>query len=129
MNMTKDYFTNLYRLLEVEFIQQALFELIEEKGNYSPLLVINHQDYFLSLSNESYYVFLLPVVTPKIAAKVCNYCKYIFNRKTIMVQLENSESIPMFEHQFFIKLKDIIQQAEHNGIMRNNLFLRLLSEV
>ncbi|WP_373059378.1 hypothetical protein [Zunongwangia sp. H14] len=127
--MTKYHFPNLYRLLEVEFIQQALFDLIEEKSNYSPLLVINHQDYFLSLSNEYYYVFLLPVVTPQIAARVSNSCKFIFNRKTILVQLENFGNIPMLEHQFCVKLQDIIQQAEQNGIKKNSLFLRLLSEI
>lgn len=127
--MTTHPVAQLHKLMEVQFIQEALFNLVEEKGNYSPLLVINHQDYFLSLSNEYYYVFLLPVVNPQIAIKVCNYCKYIFNRKTMLVQLENFENIPMFEHQFFVKLQDIIQQAEQNGIMRNNLFLRLLAEI
>lgn len=129
MYLTGRLIPDLHKLLETKFIQQALFELIEEKDNYSPLLVINHQDHFLSLSNENYYVFLLPLVTPQIVTKVCDYCKYIFNRKTILVQLENYVEIPLFEHQFCVRLKDIIQQAEQNGIKKDNLFLHLLGEI
>lgn len=127
--MSKHPFPDLYKIIEIKFIQQALFELIEGKENYSPLLVINHQDHFLSLSNERYFIFILPVVTPQIVTKVCDYRKYLFNRKKVLVQLENCQIIPMFEYQFCVKLKDIIKQAEQNGIKKNNLFLRLLDEI
>ena len=47
-------------LFQVDFISRAVFELTCPNSPYSSLLAINHDDQFLSLSNEDHYVLLLP---------------------------------------------------------------------
>ena len=52
---SEELIPNLQKALEVEFIQEVFFELVEEKQFYTSLLVVNHQDKFLSLSNQDHY--------------------------------------------------------------------------
>ncbi|HSP83609.1 MAG TPA: hypothetical protein VLN72_07740 [Gillisia sp.] len=120
---------DLQKSLEVSFIQEAFFQLVEEKEAYASLLIVNHHNSYLSLSNEDYYIFLLPVVTGEIVEEVTEAQNYIFNRKKILVQLEQCEDIPGFENHYCIKLMDIVLQAEKNGVPKRNLFLQLLKEI
>ncbi|HSP12155.1 MAG TPA: hypothetical protein VLO29_06490 [Salegentibacter sp.] len=120
---------DLQKSLEVSFIQEPLFHLVEDKEAYKDFLVVNHHNSYLGLSNEDHYIFLLPIVSSQIVEEVTEASNYIFNRKKILVQLETCEDIPGFEHHFCIKVTDIILQAEKNGVPKNNLFLRLLKEI
>ena len=119
---------NLQKALEVEFIQEALFELVEEKHPFAPLLVVNHQDKFLSLSNQDHYLFLIPFNSAEINKEVIEYSKYIFNRKTVFIQLEEHQKISGLENHFQLKISDIISQAVKNGIDENNIYLLLLRD-
>jgi len=120
---------DLQKALEVNFIQEALFHLVEDQEAFKELLVVNHHYSYLSLSNEDHYIFVLPIVSRQIIDEVTEASSYIFNRKQILVQLETCEDIPGFENHFCIKVMDIILQAEKNGIPKQNLFLRLLKEI
>lgn len=104
--------SSLQNLLEISFLQEALFSLIEDSGNYAPLLVVNHHDRYLTLSNEDHYIFLLPEVSLPFIAEVCEQANYIFNRKKILVQLEDCEEIADFEHQFCLKVSDLIRNKK-----------------
>ena len=86
---SEELIPNLQKALEVEFIQEALFELVEEKHPFAPLLVVNHQDKFLSLSNKDHYLFLIPFNSAEINKEVIEYSKYIFNRKRYLFSLRN----------------------------------------
>ena len=115
------------RVMEVEFVQQSLFELMtDHQQPYRSFLVVNHQSRFLSLSNESYYIFLMPIISNNIIAEVKECSNYIFNRKILFVQLNNQTSNLKSEDYFSFSALDIIKQAERNGIPEKNLFLRLL---
>jgi len=119
----------VHRVMEVEFVQQSLFELlIDYKQPFTGLLVVNHQNKFLSLSNEKYYIFLLPITSNNIIAEVKERSNYIFNRKILFVQLNNQISNLKSEDHFSLSALDIIKQAERNGIPEKNLFLRLLQD-
>ena len=120
---------DLQKSLEVSFIQEAFFQLVEEKEAYASLLVVNHHNSYLSLSNEDYYIFLLQVITGEIVDEVTKAQNYIFNRKKILVQLEQCKDIPGFENHYCLKLMDIVLQAEKNGVPKRNLFLQLLREI
>ena len=119
---------NLQKALEVEFIQKALFELVEEKHCFAPLLVVNHQDKFLSLSNQDHYLILIPLNSTEINKEVIEYSKYIFNRKKIFIQLKENQEISGLENHFQLKISDIISQAVKNGIDENNIYLLLLRD-
>ena len=120
---------HLQKFLEVSFIQEALFHLVEDKEAYNDLLVVNHHNSYLGLSNEDHFIFMLPIVSPQIVEEVIEASSYIFNRKKIFVQLDQCEDIPGFEHHYCIKVNDIILQAEKNGVPKRNLFLQLLKEI
>ena len=119
---------NLQEVLEVEFIQEALFVLVEEKYAFAPLLVVNHQDKFLSLSNHDHYLILMPFDSAEINKEVIEYSKYIFNRKKIFIQLKENQEISGLENHFQLKISDIISQAIKNGIDENNIYLLLLRD-
>ena len=119
----------VHRVMEVEFVQQSLFELLtSHKQPFRRLLVINHQNKFLSLSNEKYYIFLLPITSNNIIAEVKERSNYIFNRRILFVQLINETQNLQTDNTFALSVMDIIKQAQRNGIPANNLFLRLLRE-
>ena len=126
---TQSPIPNLQTLLEVGLIQEAFFQLVEEKEAYASLLIVNHHNSYLCLSNEDYYIFLLPVVTGEIVDEVTEAQNYIHNRKKILVQLEQCEDIPGFENHYCIKLMDMVLQAEKNGVPKRNFFLQQLKEI
>jgi len=109
---TQTLIPDLQKALEVNFIQEALFHLVEDREVYKKLLVVNHHNSYLSLSNEDYYVFVLHIISQQIVEEVTEASNYIFNRKKILVQLETCEDIPGFEYHFCIKVMAIILQAE-----------------
>lgn len=114
--------------MEIEFIQQALFELVTKEKPFKNLLVVNYQDKFLSLSNKDYYIFLMPVVSLGIIDEVLEYSEYIFNRQIYFVVLEDQQSHKKLEDFIFVQTSDVIVRAIHNGIDSNNLYLRLLTD-
>lgn len=119
----------VHRVMEVQFVQQSLFELLTDyKQPFTRLLVVNHQNRFLSLSNEKYYIFLQPITSNNIIAEVKERSNYIFNRRILFVQLNNQISNLKSEDHFSLSALDIIKQAERNGIPEKNLFLRLLQD-
>jgi len=87
---SEELISNLQKALEVGFIQEALFELVKEKHPFVPLLVVNHLDKFLSLSNHDHYSFLIPFNSAEINKEIIEYSKDIFNRKKIFIQLEEN---------------------------------------
>lgn len=119
---------NLQTALEVEFIQEALFELVEDKYRFAPLLVVNHQDNFLSLSNKDHYLILMSVGSAEIIKEITEYSSYIFNRKKIFIQLEKHQETTEFQNYFHLKVSDIISRAKKNGINENNVYLLLLRD-
>lgn len=126
--ISAELISNLQAALEAEFIQEALFELVEEKHCFAPLLVVNHQDKFLGLSNKDHYLFLIPLNSAEIIKEVIEYSKYIFNRKMVYIQLEEYQKISGLENHFQLKIADIISQAVKNGIDENNIYLLLLRD-
>lgn len=120
--------SQVQNIMEIEFIQQALFELVTKEKPFKNLLVVNYQDKFLSLSNKDYYIFLMPVVSLGIIDEVLEYSEYIFNRQIYFVVLEDQQSHKKLEDFIFVQTSDVIVRAIHNGIDSNNLYLRLLTD-
>lgn len=113
----------LKKLFEVEFIAQALFELSLPEANYSPLLTINHEDRFLSLSNAEHYVLLLlPGQYNLIEDR--EHLNSIQNRKKMCVLLQGQPEARLVA----VSLEQIRDEALKNGIPGKNLFLMLLEE-
>ena len=119
---------DLQKAFEVHFIQEALFELVEEKHPFAPLLVVNHKDNFLSLSNKDHYLFLIPLNSAEIIKEITEYSSYIFNRRKLFIQLEHFQETTGLKNHFQLKISDIISQAVKNGIAENNIYLLLLRD-
>ena len=111
----------LKKLFQIDFIARAFFELAVPEGDYSPLLAINHEDKFLSLSNAEHYILVLSQSGQQGLIEVIEHLEFIQNRKKIHVQLEGQP-----EGRFIlITLKQIRNKAIKNGIPGKNLFLKL----
>lgn len=112
----------LKKLFQIEFIAQAFFELVFPEADYSPLLTINHEDRFLSLSNAEYYILLLPGQT--ILNEAREHLNSIQNRRKMCVLLQGQPEGQLVA----VSLEQIRDKAVKNGIPGKNLFLKLLEE-
>src|SRR5690606_21909035 len=111
LKCSDDPIGRLHQLLQVSFLPEAIYHILEKESPDTPLLVINHQDLFLSLSNETHYIFLLPVVKPELLEKIRKELNYIPTRKKMVVQLEQEEDLSCFEHHANLTVQQIKQQA------------------
>lgn len=121
--------SNLQDLLQVHFIQEALFQLSKPGAPYTTLLVVNHQDRYLSLSNEKHYLAVLTETSPALLTQVQEDLSYIQQRQKTIVHLQKQTdhtSQPAFRR---ISIPQIRQQAEQNGVPTKNLYLLLLEQV
>ena len=119
---------DLKMLFQVDFIAKAIFELTCPNSPYSPLLVINHSDKFLSLSNGDHYILLLQDQKLNYFQEAEEQLHYIQNRKKLLVMLQ-LQSGPRKGDRTTISIDQIIAQAVSNGIPQKNLFLKLLKDI
>ncbi len=120
---------DLKMLFQVDFIAKAVFELTCPNSPYSPLLVINHSDKFLSLSNGDHYILLLQDQKLSYFQEAEEQLHYIQNRKKLLVILQLQSKTLEEEERTRISIDQIIAQAVSNGIPQKNLFLKLLKDI
>lgn len=115
----------LKKLFHIDFIVRAFFELAVPGDDFSDLLVINHGDKFLSLSNADHYILLLLRDDKNLILEAEEQLSLIQNRKKLLIQLRQNpgNKFPV------ISLRAIKQRALKNGIPENNLFLKFLEEL
>ena len=119
---------DLKMLFQVDFIAKAIFQLTCPNSPYSSLLVINHNDKFLSLSNGDLYILLLPDQKLNYLQQAEEQLNYIQNRRKLLVILQ-LQSKTLEEERTTINIDQIVSQAVSNGIPQRNLFLKLLKDI
>ena len=119
---------DLKMLFQVDFIAKAVFKLTFPNTPYLSLLVINHSDKFLSLSNGDHYILLLPDQKLNYFQQAEEQLHHIQNRKKLLVILQLQPGVPK-EDGTTINIDQIITQAQTNGIPQKNLFLKLLKDL
>lgn len=118
----------LKMLLQVDLVARALFELLYPFQDYAGLLVINHSNNFISLSNEHYYLIVLPVKNKHLFRVAESYLKNIQNRTKLLAFLQGNSEITE-KGVYRISAEQISERAVKNGIPPQNLFLKLLKEL
>lgn len=121
--------TNLQHLLQVGFIQEAFYQLLEPDEPYAELLVVNHQDRYLSLSNEKDYIVILTKISSEVLSEAREDLSFIQQRKKTLVHLQQKSDHTTLAAYRRVAASQIRQQAERNGIPSNNLYLLLLEQV
>lgn len=113
------------KMLEINFIAEAFFELTFPGEEYAQLLNLNHNEKFLSLSNADYYILILQQGSPEGIAAAKEHLSRIYNRKKKIVQMEKFSLASVG----VITPANICQKAIENGFPSQNLFLKLLIEL
>lgn len=116
-------------LLCIHFIQEAFYSFLPTDKPHTDLLVVNNDNDFFVLSNESVYVVLLINQNEKVIEKIKDRINFIFNREKYVVSFEKSAYENEFTKIIHINIEDLIEYTVKNRVSEDNLFLFKLKQI
>ena len=124
-----NFIPELKDLLYIHFIQEAFYNFLPTDKPHTDLLIVNNDNDFFTLSNESVYVVLLINIEERVIEKIKDRLNFIFNREIHIVSFDKPELENKFEEITHINIEDLIEYAVNDVVSVNNCFLYKLRQV